>query len=558
MILKKFTLIVTCWIFLFQNLSAQTGRKLDEISISINDLNLNRKELPFDVPFYIEVTDLENVSTISFSYQIKDILLRKKSWITFPLVESDENKTYVSPTVNVKNNKATLYCPGLHPNVAYDFTFEFLKTLPKEDLYREQLRNKIGNSISRFTKKYAAKKIIPEDREELYKEIDAVIKEHVATQPGEKIVRKDDPNTEYKTRNKDYQAAYSLLRDAHNKRISALTNINGPAGAELLLTKFGLVAKVIIDSLPQLQAKETIWSSELKKAMVLPVDVKLNQFKDYTLNDGLEILKLLANKPYTLNEILVGNKKIEDKEIVKTEAIDMQSVKFIFSLLKILNEGIVEYTIDSNLNVLFTDEQFSSSFRVFKSMMNDYNDIAAADLDIAEAVASTKDITIEILVAQSITQDVITIPEVETAQSPYISIETGIGMATGYSSAFGYYVANFYFVPINKNAPLNSFKGWNKFFKMFSVQAGIANFLGKRPEYSHSIFGDNSSRDLMLGVGMRFTKLLRINAGTILYKTNKDNPLLDKYHVKPSVYVSAGIDINFLKAIGTVADLFKL
>lgn len=536
---------------------AQTGLPLEKVEISISEPFLNMKGVPFDVPFYIEMEELSNYSSVYFRYGIKNVEDRKKRWITLPTIYNQDT-LYKSKSAFVKNGKAILYCPGLHPNIPYVFEIHLERELLKDDDYRQKLKDKIADKLVEYSKKYALQRVDSTQRNLLFKELDKAIKDYTVLQSNEMLIRKSN-GKEYLTNHEDYAKPYGTIENAINKIVAVNEEIKGEAAlAKEVSDMLSENAKSIIISLEEIFGQNSVWGEQLKKEMNSPVNSRLNGFGEYTLNDGLELLRTLAHKPSLLGEILSGRLKIENKIIVPTDDYNIPSIHFIQLLLQKLKKGVIQYSINGKEKTAFKDnEGFNNFLTVFSGLEDSYVSLENARIDLTKGINLVQDITIELLISETITQDVIPMIEVETEKSPYFSIGTGLGGALHYPSVFHYYVMNFYFVPVNKRAPLNSFKKGNRFLKMFSLQAGFANFFSSRPENTYSVLGENTKWDVMLGVGFRITRILQVNTGTMLYRTNSRNPLLDKYTMKPSFYVSLGIDINFLKAIGNFGDFLK-
>jgi hypothetical protein len=534
---------------------AQTGLPLEKVEISISEPFLNMKSVPFDVPFYIEVEGLSNNTSIQFQYGLKYKKDREKSWITLPTILKTDS-LYRSDFIIAKDGKAVFYCPGLHPNMPYVFRLIRERELSDDISYRKDLKDKIANTIVVFTKRNAQEDITPDELERLFKEIDSVIYLHVAPGATEELIRKSNKE-KYATNYKDHRLTYDVLRNGYKNINLKNGTIQGKYGAQIVFDTLNKYADSFLLHLNGVK-RLTSNSNEHVYQVEDSIGYTPKEFASYSLKDKLELLRSIIIQPDQLQKILIGKSKIEEKQFVPTETYDFPTIYTILGLVKDIRKGRIKYTEQGENKILFQgDSSFIAFADVLDGLNNEYHSIDTSFSNIQKGIDAIKDVTIELLISESITTDAILMPDVETEKSPYFSIETGLGWAIGYPSAFHYYVMNFYFVPVNKRAPFTSFKGKNCFLKMFSVQVGFANFLGKRPEYTYSVLGDNTKWNLMLGAGLRVTKILKINAGMLLTKTNENNPLLDKYTFKPSFYTSLGVDIDFFKAVNNVADFFK-
>lgn len=533
---------------------AQKGVRLDIVTISIDDPALNKQEIPFDVPFYILINGLTGYNSIQLTYGIKDFY-KKKSWVSLPTPNFSDS-LYVSNEVTVINDQATLYCPGIHPNMTYNFRLNTKKGISKDPAFQDGLKDRIIKTINNFFDTNALSDLDTNDMAKLCKDIDKNIYAYLLLKPEESLVTAD--GKPYETNYTIYEDLIDGLNNASDEIKNSKNSIGDHSqGIPAIRELFSQESDNILDQLNLIFDSETKWIESFKKQLISPVDRSIFQLNDHTLSEGLEILKQLAMEPKKIEDILEGELKIEKKLLVKAEGYDLPTINFLVALIEKINSGVIRIVTEQGEQTIMADPNFNKIHTLLVNIRPYYKKIIEAENNISLVKQKIRQQAIDLLVSSSLSQNVIAIPEVETAKSNYYSIEAGIGGATGFSSIFGYYVANIYFTPVNKNAPLSTFKKWNKFFKMFSVQVGIANFLATRPEYTYSFLGNNSSKDFMLGIGFRLNKLVRINTGTILYRSNKANPIIDKYSVRPSIYFSAGIDINFLTVLKDAIKVFN-
>lgn len=140
--------------------------------------------------------------------------------------------------------------------------------------------------------------------------------------------------------------------------------------------------------------------------------------------------------------------------------------------------------------------------------------------------------------------------EVNTKDTPYISLDMGIATPLSGSLPFlTYQGANISLCPVNKKTPLSYFKlgGWLS--KAFSFNIGVGQSLGEQndSDYKGSL-GRNSY--LILGAGLRLNRVTKVSFNFICFRKDMDkNPVVDdfKWILKP--YPSISFDINLLKAI---------
>jgi hypothetical protein len=90
------------------------------------------------------------------------------------------------------------------------------------------------------------------------------------------------------------------------------------------------------------------------------------------------------------------------------------------------------------------------------------------------------------------------------------------------------------------------------------VYAGVTNgFYGttKSERYEATLGGNN---DLILGLGVRFNRAMRINTGLQFYFLKDRNPLIDRKKLHASPVTSLTLDINIISALGSLGKILKL
>ncbi len=154
--------------------------------------------------------------------------------------------------------------------------------------------------------------------------------------------------------------------------------------------------------------------------------------------------------------------------------------------------------------------------------------------------------TLKGTIASTFTTLVTTVGSLETRRTWYLSLDTGFAIAPWFDEVFPYLGANVYFRPVNTAAPPGPF------LSRFSALLGLTftdNLV--KPLETRPLYGE--SGNLVAGMGLRATNVIRLNGGVLVFKGLNPNPLIDRTRIEvtPFFSVSADIDVGgILTAIG--------
>jgi hypothetical protein len=166
--------------------------------------------------------------------------------------------------------------------------------------------------------------------------------------------------------------------------------------------------------------------------------------------------------------------------------------------------------------------------------------------------------TVQIATADVKTADASTTSgDFKTAQSNYISADTGLLAAPAIDEVVPYAGTNIYFRPVNKNAPLRSLGTFGQTFtRRFALTLGLTASSIQETEDMTIVRDDLfSSQSLVIGAGLRLTDSIRLGAGALVFKEDDPSPLIDDLSVTASYYVSISFDmdiVGLLKGINKV------
>lgn len=144
----------------------------------------------------------------------------------------------------------------------------------------------------------------------------------------------------------------------------------------------------------------------------------------------------------------------------------------------------------------------------------------------------------------------------DTAQKNYISADAGLIFAPQLKTSVTYIGTNFYFRPVNKDADLSQF---GDFPRRFAVTLGltvqsVADGGSGTTQTRQDLFG---SQALILGGGLRVTNSFRLGAGAVVFKKKDRNPLVSRYSLASTYYLSLSFDLNVASAFkGGLGKLF--
>ncbi len=333
----------------------------------------------------------------------------------------------------------------------------------------------------------------PADLVQLNRELTIIINNKLLTDPlNQKLVKRSNTQEKYEVditqslnvpfanlKNQTDRAAdasNSLYRDPNqvNTLTGMLRNLNST-----LPPNTTLAAQIDSVLSPKFALSPT--SAAL---LDLPIAPSIDAFKAFTLRNGLLILKKLCQQPDLFSMILQGKAVINSNNVVAGTATDISSVQFLQTIFAFLKGGNLTTTSDAVLFQPVAGSAWKSFLDLLDAAYDNIQKLYDAKSKIAKFVADFPDLTLEVLVNNSLKSDIVSLADVLTPGTPYISVDAGIGYSPAYQQAFSYYGANFYFSPVNKKAKLSTFKGWNLVKKMLCGTVGVATVFGDRlPPY---------------------------------------------------------------------------
>lgn len=139
----------------------------------------------------------------------------------------------------------------------------------------------------------------------------------------------------------------------------------------------------------------------------------------------------------------------------------------------------------------------------------------------------------------------------ETESEKHVSPDVGFLYAFDTEEAHPYFGANFYYRPINRDVPLAQVEhdGWSWEHRV-SFTLGLTSDSVEESGQREGLIGESG---LVLGVGVRLTDVVRLNAGALVFRQLDSNPLNDETSIAASSYVGLSWDVN----VKSLAEGFK-
>lgn len=508
-------------------------RGLEEIDVDLGSaMPSGTKGLPFDVPFIMTGNVDASLRKISLSYKVSDAD-SKKRWLEFKGSESPAIWLYTP-----EQKKWHLKVGPLHPNITYEFTFHIIRS--HNTAINDVFKNNAFNIIERLYSNPAT--IDPAAIARATKDLHMLLQNIVG--PGKTIV---DANED------------EFTIDLNIPPFSKMTNeVRNNAGIDFV----GTIDSINITNIflhPDFQAFKDRLTAVLTTPDILsPASAKLwNESVDlnnqtFTNIKVQEMAQLVQAPSNHILEVIYGHETITNNTSFTTvSAPNMPSIDLVLAFFQKLRSNLT----DTHDNRIFTSAEINIPRQVISILteiraLHNLNKTRKERRD--AIIAQFPNILADKLIATTATMYDVSAADIASASTPYIGLDFGLSYIPGYSQLFLYEGVNIYLVPVNKNAPLSTFKNkWNNFLKRFSIHFGLTHDLIKveNPRYQKLIANIGS---LMLGAGIRLNRAMRINAGYMFFYEKDNNPLLEKKHFTAMPQISLTFDINIAKAFGSI------
>lgn len=553
---------VVC-IFLFQVKDGftQGTTKIQAVPVDLNSKTF-KNSLPFDEAFNITAKISRDIVSVDFNYRIKD----RKGWHYLP--KKDYTNTAVGPDSGylktefapiewnrfiADEDSFLVRCGPLHPNTIYQFRFKTRKMFLLPDEQKKLLKARIGSIITR--KFDAATTLDAAFIESIYGDIAGAVKN---ASPDQFSIIELPNGTRFDLTDVSSRASlvaiFGQINLSANKIGDYKTNLNGNVLRDPIERYFITNQINLISALKGALATPAPLHAETQALLKMPVDQSIDEFKTVSGNDFLLMLyTLVADNKYF--DLLNGAVKFKGNAYTAASDVDGPSIELLYSFMNKF-EKLKFNKPDGSLHPL--SALIDALYVPTKSVFTDYQKYKAAIAAREKSLATIPDFTVNMLLTATYIIEESTMVELAAQNTPYVGLDAGIGYSFFTENFFLYYGANFYIRPVNKRTRLNNYKGLDYFLKTVSFYVGVTNSKfgsGSNTRYEATLGGSN---DLILGLGYRFNRAMRINTGLQAYFLKDANPLIDKKELRGSPVISLTIDINIINTLGSVSKLLRL
>jgi hypothetical protein len=556
--LLKFKYLI--FILLFSgnlNICAQT-KKITLVDFDIASRSFTQT-LPFDEPFLIKGKADTDVKKIIFNYRIKEDTTRMK-WYYFPdkaktIQDSVTNNGYLIKEITwerISNSDTYFILPvgPIHPNLTYEFKFQFIRSVTLEESKQKELKTTMLNELNNVFKN--PNTITYEKIKILTSKLNNIIKSFLL--PSNQPVNIKNQNISSAPFDSILKPISDRIWDLNKKIIDEKTNIDNIQNG--CLTDFHSFIDTTLPTINKLLKSQIKLSPDTKVCFNCPLNPMIAGFSSYTINDLISILRDTCNNINYFEQLIKGSGKLSGKSIEQTDHFDFASARLIISFFYYLRNCSIK---DSKGKYVFSkDSRILESLSNLLDILIQNNDsLKKADEDLAQIKNDFPDIFSTILVRQTCIIEDQSEADVESKETPYIGIDGGIVYAPVQASVYGYYGMNIYLKPVNKRTPFSSLKGWDLFTKIFSLYFGFATELTTTPNSQDSyLIGSNTN--LLLGFGFRINRMIRFNLGAMIYQRENENPVVNKKYTVLTPTISCSIDINIIKGFEKFGTILKL
>lgn len=528
-----FFLVISCIAVLPSN--AQT-KQLPEVSVDLGSgVTSGTLGLPFDVPFRFKGTTTNSLRGISLTYQASC------SYYDYDKLQWKGNATTKPSTWSYVGDQAEWRLPvgPIHPNVPYDFIFTVTRTPDVKAPEKEKFKQEAYKILEAFYDDPAKinSGTITTTNAALNLQIKALVP------PGQNIIYPDGTPYTIDINEPPFSTLLQKLKDVEFRQMSMTDDLDNVRNIFTLsiynYNAFRSRLTNIINNPNQL--------TPASKAIIDGIiDVGNPKYKTVKM---IDIGNLAIQPAHRIDEVFEGSLTLNNNAWAIVERPDIDLMQLVYQFYYKLSDNLYmtagrkAFTKEdiSMLNLLITLFKDITTAQVFNDHLEDNKN---AVLSKFPDVLADKLVSATYIIADQSYIDAV------SQATPYIGLDVGISSIPGYSQLFIYEGVNFYFMPVNKDAPLSYFKKTRYWWlKRLSVHLGLTQNLIKvdNKRYVPLIDGVGS---LIVGTGLRFNRIMRINAGYMFFYEKDNNPLKDEKHFTALPQFSLTFDINIAKALG--------
>ncbi|MBS1533385.1 MAG: hypothetical protein JSU01_24005 [Bacteroidetes bacterium] len=494
--------------------------------------------LPFDVEFNISGTTPGTTRRIEMKYRVKQSSYHK-SWMQPEDLQWKSVPAWTYDGDPTKDQPFNLACGAIYPNTTYEFQFSVERIPNLNATQITALNTTLYNLIDDFAKHYAIG-----DISILNMNLNAALSNAAGTRST--ITKMD--GTPY-------------VVDLMSPELSPTTTNLMAAEAAIPVDKNNIIAqqtawtgydkRALFAAISALRAHPEVLDAESKTLWNSAVNSGIPDYGGLKFQDVSDLLTSVDVTP-----LFDGSKKINGSALADASQFNLASIKLLLSFFADLRQfnktdGTAYFPAP-----LITDAQHLSTY--LNNITGYNNDIATQQGVISDALKNFPDLISDKFIYTTYTVTDSPNIDVTSENNAYIGLDYGTAYAFNYNQLFLYEGVNFYFVPVNKDAPLSTIKGrWRNIGKRVSIHFGLTQSLIDVPDKRYeALLG--SAGSLLVGAGVRFNKIMRVNLGALFFYEKDVNPIVDNKSLQVRPAISLTFDLNVAKALGAFGKALNI
>lgn len=532
---KKGTTIVVALLTFLCTYSSHSQSKETVVTYNLDTREFESNP-PFDEVIKIKFKSLKPLTGVRVEYRIDSTIVsynnKKKYYFQKETVMSKED-------MNMSNNSYTLGGIGpLHPNTPYIFEFFIYEKANLGDATIKALKEDLKKIINVL---YVESEVLPEP-EEIEDKFTATLQKYtdgLYYKNGHRVTVSDL----FLSNLGDYKQDIATAKD----KIDLATNNYKNLAKQIAIPNFG---NSFCQYLENLDTKKITNANIIDE----PVNILLKDLNSVTLNQMIAFYKLNCNRNWVYTEAIIkGKAKFTDNNLsiltLENNQVyqNAESLRLLETSLDLMNQ------LKQKVNSPYFDRAIDK--KRLATMIKEADTITINRKKITELNANVPDILVNKYSRTAFRTDYYAVTDVESKATPYINLDLGLLYATDLQDIFALQTVNFHLKPVNRNAPFERLKGWDKFWKQSCLQLGLAQRLGPSDKTYHTfLMGDFGTP--YAGLGFRFSRIVRVSAGVILYQQDNNNPVITDKITKGSFSFTITINSALSSALGYVGGIF--
>ncbi|CAC9975936.1 hypothetical protein [Flavobacterium panici] len=266
-------------------------------------------------------------------------------------------------------------------------------------------------------------------------------------------------------------------------------------------------------------------------------------------------------------------KEIEDKTTGMFQNADSKNGNFISEGSKDKYKGLIEEFQNKLKEIDWATVQDLNELKVIKdNIFGQFSSLSPVQKvqqkgveDFIEEILPQRDDWLNVITKNTIAENTNDIGNLNTTYRTdfvknaklYVTLDLGVAYVGNIDRVLSYSGVNIYLRPVNKNIPLERYKGWEWIKTRTSFLIGVTMSSIEKENMRKGLIGNSA---LVLGAGLRPVPFMKINGGCMIYYKYSNNPLIsqDRYKTAFSPFVSLSVDLDAKSLFGGVGEaIFK-